>query len=88
MNDFDHVSTDDLLKSKLKCFSTAAVAHLIVALLLLCRFVGQTTKHMIHHVNSLPLNATWRAQREDTDSIWTTLGHANVRVNHDTEFMV
>lgn len=52
------------------------------------RFVGQTTKHMTHHVNSLPLNATWRAQRRGTDFIWTTLGHANVRVDIHSLYLI
>jgi len=53
-----------------------------------CRFVEQTTKHIIHRVNSLLLNAIWRALREDTDFIWTILVHANVRVNLCTKYMV
>lgn len=32
VNEYDHVSTDDLLKAKMKWFSAAAVAHLIVGL--------------------------------------------------------
>lgn len=42
------------------------------------RFAEQTTKLTIRHVSSSLPNATWRAQREATNFIWTTLARANV----------
>lgn len=82
-NELDHVSISSLCDSYTGVLLKPAVSDCPFAdcWSIFCRFVGRTTKHTIHRVNSLLLNATWKAPREQTDFIWTTLGHANVIVH-------
>lgn len=62
-------------------------SHVIVSYAL-CRCVGPTTKRTTRRVFSSPPNATWRAPRKVTGSIWTTRGRANVSADHAADVWV